>query len=549
MANIKIADTKATIQFDCLGTPTHYRVSESNDFTGAVWTSFVNQDLIIDYPLNELKAYNLFLQVKSSVMESNIKTVTFDRIDNYIAVNLKVVILNNGILETNINNIPITLQYDGVPEFFKYSLNPELLEGEVQWDVVEWIDFNSFPETFYIGGDDGDKIIYILLKDERGAISENNSSIMFYNPAPPVLVDVSYENITVDGSVTITPEYSGIANEYSCELDGNNYIWKTFNSSFDLEILEPGVNNYKLILRNQFGNSEPVDIQITYNPPAFDIGNVIINNGELDTDSTELSITFTTLGIESVSQYRISDNEIDLETSEWVDYFSQPLIYSINPQSSGTVSVYLQLKSDLDNISSIATNSIEYHAPGSSLVKIIGQSNNAAEDYMTFEGKTYNYSRLIYASKFDVYDYNSAEKLLDWKIMNDTETVSEFGGTGESTGGVMSSAFTEGHPYRECQRWFGNDTKPWLYYGLYVPNGTYKVSFLVSFDDTSSMNAYSRSLSVNGVDITLPDTPINGNTQFVDLGNHNVIDGKLKFILGVRDNKAFGFNGITIEKL
>ena len=73
MANIKIADTKATIQFDCLGAPTHYRVSESNDFTGAVWTSFVNQDLIIDYPLNEFKAYNLFLQVKSSVMESNIK--------------------------------------------------------------------------------------------------------------------------------------------------------------------------------------------------------------------------------------------------------------------------------------------------------------------------------------------------------------------------------------------------------------------------------------------------------------------------------------------
>ncbi|MFV0501214.1 MAG: hypothetical protein ACK5MH_06450 [Bacteroidales bacterium] len=549
MANIKIADTKATIQFDCLGTPTHYRVSESNDFTGAVWTSFVNQDLIIDYPLNELKAYNLFLQVKSSVMESNIKTVTFDRIDNYIAVNLKVVILNNGILETNINNIPITLQYDGVPEFFKYSLNPELLEGEVQWDVVEWIDFNSFPETFYIGGDDGDKIIYILLKDERGAISENNSSIMFYNPAPPVLVNVSYENITVDGSVIITPEYSGIANEYSCELENNNYVWKTFNSSFNLELLEPGVNIYNLILRNQFGNSEPLDIRITYNPPAFDIGNVMINNGELDTDSTELSITFTALGIESVSQYRISDNEIDLETFEWVDYISQPLIYSINPQSSGTVSVYLQLKSDLDNISSIATNSIEYHAPGSSLVKIIGQSNNAAEDYMTFEGKTYNYSRLIYASKFDVYDYNSAEKLLDWKIMNDTETVSEFGGAGESTGGVMSSAFTEGHPYRECQRWFGNDTKPWLYYGLYVPNGTYKVSFLVSFDDTSSMNAYSRSLSVNGVDITLPDTPINGNTQFVDLGNHNVIDGKLKFILGVRDNKAFGFNGITIEKL
>lgn len=547
MANIKIADTKATIQFDCLGTPTHYRVSESNDFTGAVWASFINQDLIIDYPLNEFKAYNLFLQVKSSVMESNIKTVTFDRIDDYVAVNLKVVILNNGISETNINNIPITLQYDGVPKFFKYSINPELLEGEVQWDVIEWVDFNSFPEAFYIGGNDGNKIIYILLKDEREVISENNSSIMFYNPAPPVLVDVSYENKTVDGSVTITPEYSGIANEYSCELTGYDPIWKTFNSSFDLEILESGVNNYKLILRNQFGNSEPLEIQITYDPPAFDISEVLINNGEPDTDSTELSITFTTLGIESVSQYKISDNETDLETSEWLDYVSQPLLYSINSQLSGTVSVYLQLKSNLGNISSIVADSIEYYALGSSLVKIISQGGN--DDYMTFEGKTYTYSRIAYSNKFDVYDYNSAEKLLDWRIMNDAETISEFGGAGETPGDVTSSAFPEGHPYRDGHRWYGNDDKPWLYYGLYVPNGTYKVSFLVSFDEPGSINAYSRSLSVNGVDITLPAIPISSNTQFVDLGNHYVSDGKLKLILGVRDNKAFGFNGITIEKI
>ena len=443
---------------------------------------------------------------------------------------MKVVILNNGILETNTNNIPVTLQYDGVPKFFKYSINPELLEGEVQWDVIEWIDFNSFPEAFYIGGNDGNKIIYILLKDEREAISENNSSIMFYNPAPPVLVDVSYEYITVDGSVTITPAYFGVANEYSCELEINNYVWKTFNSSFDLEILEPGVNIYKLTLRNQFGNSESLEIQITYNPPAFDINEVIINNGELDTDSTELSITFTTLGIESVSQYRISDNEIDLGTSEWVDYISQPLTYSINSQLSGTVSVYLQLKSNLDNISSIVTDSIEYYAPGSSLVKIIGKGGNASDDYMTFEGKTYNYSRIAYASKFDVYDYNSAENLLDWKIMNDAETISEFGGAGEDPGDVISLAFPEEHPYRNGHRWFGDNTKPWLYYGLYVPNGTYKVSFLVSFDDSSLMNDSSRSLSVNGVNITLPAIPISGNTQFVDLRNHYVSDGKLKFI-------------------
>ena len=35
MANIQIMDTKAVIQFDCLGIPTHYRISELSDLSDA----------------------------------------------------------------------------------------------------------------------------------------------------------------------------------------------------------------------------------------------------------------------------------------------------------------------------------------------------------------------------------------------------------------------------------------------------------------------------------------------------------------------------------
>lgn len=550
MANIKIADTKATIQFDCLGTPTHYRVSESNDFTGAVWTSFVNQDLTIDYPLNEFKAYNLFLQVKSSVMESNIKTVTFDRIDDYVAVNLKVVILNNGISETNINNIPITLQYDGVPKFFKYSLNPELLEGEVQWDIVEWIDFNSFPSTFYIGGSDGNKKLYFLLKDSRDATSELNNNIMYYSPVAPTLTGADFLENTINNIVTITPTYSGIVTQYSCEKTGQPLIWYTFESpSFNITLDTDGLNNYSIVLKNTYGQSTSYNISITYTPLTFDIDEVIINNGDAETTTTTLSVNVTKIGTDDIAYYRIGVNP-DLSSLEWLPYTSFPVNYNIakHTQSAG-VGIYAQIKGTTGLESQVKFDTIYYVYTDSVTVKVIGKGANGSQDYMTFEGKTYNYSRIIAANKFDVYEYNSAEKLLDWKIMNDAETISEFGGAGENPGGIISSAFPEGHPYRECHRWFGNETKPWVYYGLYVPNGTYKVSFLVSYDDSSLMNAYSRSLSVNGVNITLPAIPISGNTQFVDLGNHYVSDGKLKFILGVRDNKSFGFNGITIEKI
>lgn len=131
MANIQIMDTKAVVQFDCLGTPSYYRIGETSDLSGAVWTEFDNAELIIEYQLGSIKTYNLFAQVKNSVMESNIKSIVVDRLDDYVTINLKVIILDSGNTETNTNNIPVILQYDGTPTQYKYALNPILVESLV----------------------------------------------------------------------------------------------------------------------------------------------------------------------------------------------------------------------------------------------------------------------------------------------------------------------------------------------------------------------------------------------------------------------------------
>ena len=66
-------------------------------------------------------------------MESNIKNVIVDRLDDYVTINLKVIIIDSGNTGTTSNTVNITLQYDGTPTQYKYALNPTLINGEVNW--------------------------------------------------------------------------------------------------------------------------------------------------------------------------------------------------------------------------------------------------------------------------------------------------------------------------------------------------------------------------------------------------------------------------------
>lgn len=550
MANIKVKDIKAIVQFDCIGTPTHYRISEVDDFSDTSWIAFTTSNLTVEYALSEIKIYTLFMQVKSAVMESNIKSMIIERLDTYVTLNLKVVILNDN-KNTNQDSIPITLQYDGIPIKYKLVINPVLENNVVNWDNYLWAEYDLFPTEITLTAPiPKENMVYVLLQDDRGVLSETFNTIQYYEPVAPTLINATYESTITNGITVVTPEYSGIALEYSCEFATAPLVWKSFDTSFNLNLSVAGLNNYKLFLRNQYGSSDSFEINVTYNPPAFDINTMLINNNEIDTESNKFNITFTTVGIETVKYYRMGLTEAEVNAAEWLNYSNQPLVYTLLDTSiSATVTVYLQLSSNIDNVSTIHSNSINFINPNSVLVQLINASDVA--DKLTYNNKYYTFSRSGYASVFDVYNYLTGNKITDWRIMNDAETIEEFGGAGQDLGfGYSGNVYAVDHPYYTYGMWYGDQSKPRFYYGLYIPNGTYKVSFLISkSDDIGLINGKNRHLYINGTEITLPAISIKDNTTFVNLGTHTISDGKLKFIFESLGGDSFGFNCIKIEKI
>lgn len=549
MANIKIMDTKAVVQFDCLGTPTHYRIGETSDFSDSTWTEFDNPELIIEYNLPTIKTYNLFAQVKNSVMESNIKSIVVDRLDDYITINLKVIILDGGNSQTNTNNIPVILQYDGTPIQYKYALNPVLVNNLVEWSDYTWNDYTSFPSSFYIGGSDGIKNLYFLLKDSRDATSELNNIITYYSPVAPTITGAEFISPSTSSHITVTPSYTGIVTEYSCEKVGQPLVWKVFTgSTFELILDSEGIVNYSIVLKNSFGQSSAYSIAIDYAPPTFGLDSILINSGDTETSDTTLSINFNKIGTDDITYYRIGTNS-DLSAVDWIAYTGSPVNYIINrPESSVGLVIYAQLKS-INNIESeVKSDTIYFIVNDSIIVNIMGSLGGGINKL--YEGKYYSYNRMQYENQFDLYNFNSGDKLTDWKIMNDAETILEFGTSGAGPGNQTANIYPVDHPYYNTVMFYGGNYDTGLYLGLYVPNGNYKLSFLISTtDDVGLINGDGRLLSINGKTPILPAIPIQHNTTFVDLGTFSIVDGKLKLMFKVLNYNMFGFSDLIIEKI
>lgn len=361
MANIQVMDNKAVIEFDCLGTPTHYRISDNINFTGSTWTTFPNSQLQIKYPLSEIKTYNLFGQVKNDVMESNIRTLTIDRLDDYVAINLKVIVIDNGNTGTTSNTVGVILQYDGIPTQYKYALNPNLVNGAVEWSSYTWNDYSSFPSSFYIGGSDGVKNFYFLLKDSRDATSEKHNSILYNEPVAPTLTGANYITPYSGETLTVTPIYTGLATQYSSEKLGDTPIWKSFNgTSFDITLSEIGDNTFTLKLKNIYGESTGYNYTVNFAPPAFNLESVLINSGDTGTTTNTVSVHLNKIGYGTASLMRYALTAEGITGATWVTYNSTFDYTFTDAIPDSTLTLYVQIQDTIGTLSSIQSDSIYY---------------------------------------------------------------------------------------------------------------------------------------------------------------------------------------------
>lgn len=552
MAEIKIGDNFVRVQVECIGTPTEYKVSEDSTFDNISWVPFNNGDLIVDYPMTDFRDYTIYFQIRSSVMESNVKAITVEHVDQFIPINLKAVVLDGGSEFTEKTDIPIVLQYDGTPIYYKISIGSSGVAPN--WANLPQQPFYNFPSTIKAPENSSSIVAWVQIIDERNNTSNNSDHINYVKNEPPVLLDVNYPSTTTEQVVEIQPIYSGLPTQYSCELTGDPDVWRAFDVNIkliELIMTIDGANDYVLKLRNEYGTSNSISFEITYYAPDFNVSNLIINNGDAYTEETNLLLTFDVVGLENVTDVRVSLQENQIPNLPWVTYSGQPLSFDIGQQdSSGLITVYLQARSNQGNISSVVNDNIEYVIPNTIICRVMAQNNKVGTDKYAYENGFYTYSRVQYGNRFEMWDYHSGERLTDWNIMNDSETEVEFGGAGKGFGNVASNVFLEDSPYNQYFRYYGNIDRPTAYWGCWVPNGKYSLQMLISSSaDEGYLDEFDRKLIINGTEVVLPHKAMLNNTEFVQLGTFEVTDGKLKITWYVLDNKAFGFNGINIEKV
>lgn len=547
---IYINDTLASIQIFCIGKPTHYRVSELETIEGSEWVTFPDS-FIITYPTVTSKIYTLFIQVKSAVMESNIKIITFEKRDPYIQILLKTIILNNGDTSITTNVIPIVLQYDGIPTNYKLAVNPVEENGVINWDLYSSLPYNEFPNSVVVPETPGGtQKIWVKLIDDRSAETSLSSSIIYIPQILPSITSVIYPETTVQEQVLVSVIFTGGPTEYSCELSVNPPVWKSFSSdTFVLPIINIGSNTYTLILKNSIGISNTYQFTITYTPPVFGINSFTLNNGAASTQNTLLNLTLSFIGTEVPSELQIATSLSELDTALWVPYVLNPTYEVPNPGMSGPISVYLKAKSTEGTITDVVYDSIDYVFVTPPEVKMLGVNNDGTNLYRLLDGKYYSFARAQFATIFDMYDFNSGQKLDGWRVMNDTETVTEFGAAGENLGNNTTNLLPD--PWKTRVNFYNNGTK-FFYLGWYVPNGTYIVSFLFSLD-TVSADTFANVgwiFRVNGNNQTVPNTNLYNNQNWIHSANIVVTDGKLKLAMSSSViNKNVGFNGIQIRKI
>lgn len=151
-----------TIRLNCIGIATAYRVSETEDMTGAGWTDITDDSLDVPYVLSDgYGAKALYVQVKNLYSESNVRVINLDYMDPYVPLVLKNIYINKDDSVTYDRNVKIFVEKDGVPTHYKISESSEM-EG-TEWQL--WTDPKVSEIAYGLSGEQGIKTVYMQIKD------------------------------------------------------------------------------------------------------------------------------------------------------------------------------------------------------------------------------------------------------------------------------------------------------------------------------------------------------------------------------------------------
>jgi len=145
--------------------PTHYMISESAAFSGAVWVAFTINS--IPFTLSDvIGTKTVYVKVKTATQESAVKSDTINLIDG---AKLTAISINAGATETTSQNVSVAMTTTGTPTHY-------MISESAAFTGASWIAFAT-PASFALSTGYGTKTLYVKIKDANGESSVVSGTI------------------------------------------------------------------------------------------------------------------------------------------------------------------------------------------------------------------------------------------------------------------------------------------------------------------------------------------------------------------------------------
>lgn len=476
--------------------------------------------------LSEVKDISFTFSLKDT---STIITAIYDRVDSVRRSGLYI----NEISASNAIFVDNLYKYEDWIEIYNASNIPINLAGAYlsnNPDNLEFFQFSDIDSLSTTVPANGYKIVWCSKDTKRGVMHTNfklakEGGSLFLSKK-----DVNGRMVIVD---SLTYSSHSDDSSFGRYPDGDASIFHFEHPTFKVKNIATSYNSY--IFKQ--------DYKLVYGftgltPPT--ISNVLINNGELKTADSIVTVSFQTN--ESAFMYRISESPA-FENASW-KLLETRTSFKLSP-GYGTKTIYLQVKNALYQSNATAAQIELYIKYNKVVVGFSGSSTKNVTEIVN--GEVLNNTALSFKDTYSALQLDNIWGEPAFKLAKKTSEISR----AISKYGISEAVFkvstgydpqmtgnlgTYPDKYYARAYFFGADfaqsteTRRLIAGFIDVPNGTYNIRILASQrKETPASDYLSYRYQVNNSDIYIPSSDIffNNQTNFIEFKNITVKDSVL----------------------
>ena len=229
---------------------------------------------------------------------------------------------------------------------------------------ADWITYKEQVEGWKLSEGDGDKTVYIKLRDESGNESKTISSDIVLDTQPPQNIGFSiYQgSVTNDNTLIVDLELRAKGAKFVMLSNRKSFYgqrWQIFRKNFDgwrLASGEDGMRHVYAKFKDAAQNeSEVIHEQILVDTQAPMAGKVVINGGEPVTTQKDRQVKVY-IFVREADSMMVSQNE-KFEEASWEPYQKGERVLTLT-EGDGKKMVYVKFKDRASNVSQLYSDEI-----------------------------------------------------------------------------------------------------------------------------------------------------------------------------------------------